>query len=124
MGKVAGNSEIGFNIWSDSYYWGEAVKIIEKNARGKIEIEFSKNFPSRGYIYGMTVDPAERRKGIGTALAREAERVIKDRGIGYAYLYVDKDKEGNRVFWEKNGYKYLEYLNDEEDKYYYYLKEL
>ena len=113
-----------FKKWVDTYYWGELVRIIEKNARGYIEVEFSKNYPTRGYICGISVDPSERLKGIGTALAREAEAVIKSRGLKYAYLYVDKDKEQNRVFWEKNGYKYLEYLDDKESKYYYYLKEL
>lgn len=113
-----------FNIWENHYLWGDSVIIIEKEGRGKIEIDFDVKYPKRGFINGLTVDPLERRNGLGTALVKEAENVIKERGISYAYLYVDKDKENNVEFWEKNKYFRLEFLEDTENNFYYYLKVL
>jgi hypothetical protein len=59
----------------------------------------------RGWVYSLAVDPANRRKGIGTALMRELERRLKNLGCPKLNLQILNHNMGVVAFYESLGYK-------------------
>lgn len=58
----------------------------------------------RGYIYHAAVREQYRKKGIGRALIRAAEKALKEEGIHRIALVVYAGNETGNRFWEENGY--------------------
>jgi ribosomal protein S18 acetylase RimI-like enzyme len=58
----------------------------------------------RGWLYSVAVAPDKRRKGLGTALVREVERRLTERGCVKINLQVRSRNAGVVAFYEKLGY--------------------
>ena len=58
----------------------------------------------RGWVYYLAVDPAYRRKGIGTALMNKAERLLSQIGCSKLNLQIRANNSEGRAFYEKLGY--------------------
>jgi ribosomal protein S18 acetylase RimI-like enzyme len=58
----------------------------------------------RGMMYRLAVAPAQRERGIGTALVDELERRLKARGCIRYYLLATAENEAAMRFYEKRGW--------------------
>jgi ribosomal protein S18 acetylase RimI-like enzyme len=59
----------------------------------------------RGSFYRLAVQPDRRREGIGTALLREGERRLRDRGALRLTAMVAGDDVLALAFWESAGFE-------------------
>ncbi len=59
----------------------------------------------RGYLNHLAVLPAFRRKGIGSALVDKTLAALKKAGIGKCNLFLYRDNDPGRRFWEKTGWQ-------------------
>lgn len=59
---------------------------------------------SRGLVRNIYVAPDHRRQGIGTALLKDAERRLRDRGVDRLALEVMAENESARRFYQRHGY--------------------
>ncbi|MFN8376095.1 MAG: GNAT family N-acetyltransferase [Anaerolineae bacterium] len=57
-----------------------------------------------GELWGIYITPDYWRRGIGTTLVREAERMLHARGCTAVVLWVLADNHDARRFYEKMGY--------------------
>lgn len=57
------------------------------------------------WLFRLAVDESRRKQGIGTMLLRDAEKLIKQRGIKEVALLVDVKKEHLKAFYQKRGYE-------------------
>jgi ribosomal protein S18 acetylase RimI-like enzyme len=58
----------------------------------------------RGWVYSVAVSPAERRRGVGTALLRRLEEALTARGCLKVNLQVRASNVGVVAFYERLGY--------------------
>jgi ribosomal protein S18 acetylase RimI-like enzyme len=58
----------------------------------------------RGSFYRLAVDPGSRRLGIATALLREGERYLRERGAVRLTAIVSDEDPAALGFWEAAGY--------------------
>jgi ribosomal protein S18 acetylase RimI-like enzyme len=58
----------------------------------------------RGWVYSVAVRPAQRRKGVGTALLRRLEEALAARGCLKVNLQVRSSNAGVVAFYERLGY--------------------
>ena len=58
-----------------------------------------------GHIITIDVLEAFRRSGIGSALLREAERRMAERGVQAVELETAQDNDAAIAFWQKHGYR-------------------
>ncbi len=54
-------------------------------------------------VYEVEVDAGHRRRGIGTALMRELERIARDRGITAGWVLTSRDNEAAMAFYRAVG---------------------
>lgn len=59
----------------------------------------------RGYFYSLRVMTPFQRRGIGSALIREGERVLIERGYESVSIAAAKDNKGAKKLYERLGYK-------------------
>ncbi len=57
------------------------------------------------YLYALRVRPEYRGRGIGTALVREAEALLRERGFARALISVAKDNDAARRLYERLGFE-------------------
>ena len=57
-----------------------------------------------GMIWRLAVVESYRKQGIGNELMHRAERLIKERGVKEASLFVGSDKRNLQDWYQKNGY--------------------
>jgi len=65
----------------------------------------------RGWIYYLAVDPAYRRKGIGTVLMKEAEGLLAKMSCPKLNLQIRADNSDLQAFYEKSGYSVEERIS-------------
>jgi len=65
----------------------------------------------RGWIYYIAVDPAYRRKGIGTALMRKAEGLLAQKDCPKLNLQIRANNSDLQAFYEKLGYSVEERIS-------------
>lgn len=58
----------------------------------------------RGWLYSVAVHPAQRKKGLGTALVRFAEQALIERGCMKINLQIVSGNEDVAAFYESLGY--------------------
>lgn len=58
----------------------------------------------RGWLYSVAVDPAYRKKGLGSALVRHAEAALIERGCMKINLQIIGGNEAVAAFYESLGY--------------------
>lgn len=58
----------------------------------------------RGFIHHMAVSPDFRRQGIGSRLAKEADRRIKQAGIKKTHIFCYKNNSMGQQFWRAMGF--------------------
>ncbi len=61
----------------------------------------------RGLVYHLAVDPAYRRRGIGSALMAELERRLVAKGCLRAYLLVTEDNQETIAFYRRLGWEVM-----------------
>jgi ribosomal protein S18 acetylase RimI-like enzyme len=59
---------------------------------------------ARGWLYSVVVDPAVRRRGLGTLLLRHAEQALRDLGCAKINLQVMPDNAAVVGFYRTLGY--------------------
>lgn len=59
----------------------------------------------RGYLYSLRVMDVFQRQGIGTALLREAESILIERGYHSVSIAAAKDNPGARRLYERMGFR-------------------
>ena len=59
----------------------------------------------RGSFYRLAVDPAHRRRGLATALLREGERQLRERGALRLTAIVAEGDAAASGFWTAAGYR-------------------
>jgi ribosomal protein S18 acetylase RimI-like enzyme len=59
----------------------------------------------RGSFYRLAVAPEHRRKGLATALLREGERRLRERGVARLTAIVADDDASAMAFWRAAGYE-------------------
>jgi ribosomal protein S18 acetylase RimI-like enzyme len=60
--------------------------------------------PAFGFVFGVYVVPAARRRGVAEALMREAARMLRAQGMQYLVLGVDTENHAARALYEKLGF--------------------
>lgn len=58
-----------------------------------------------GYLYGLRVFGPFQRLGIGTALVRRAEELLRERGFRWATIAVERQNADARRLYERLGYE-------------------
>ena len=58
----------------------------------------------RGFIHHMAVSPHYRRQGIGSSLAKEADKRIKSKGIAKTHIFCYKNNDLGQNFWKAMGF--------------------
>lgn len=69
---------------------------------------YDEMYPSdgkRAYLYSLRVMDAFQRQGIGTALLREAEEILRERAYHSVSIAAAKDNPGARRLYERLGYR-------------------
>ena len=59
----------------------------------------------RGWLYALAVMPSQRRKGVATALVREAERRLENLGCGKVNFQVRSSNSDVVDFYKRLGYE-------------------
>jgi ribosomal protein S18 acetylase RimI-like enzyme len=59
----------------------------------------------RGWLYHLGVLPKSQRKGLATALVREAEKRMRAKGVAKVNAHVLETNLPSRALFEKEGYK-------------------
>lgn len=67
--------------------------------------DFGRNSGDRGYLYSLRVMDAFQKKGIGTALLREAEYILRERDYDSVSIAAAKDNPGARRLYERLGFR-------------------
>ena len=65
----------------------------------------------RGWVYYLAVAPAHRGRSYGSALMREVERLLRERGCAKLNLQVRAANAGAAAFYRKLGYAQDELLS-------------
>ncbi|HEU0095232.1 MAG TPA: GNAT family acetyltransferase [Rhizomicrobium sp.] len=65
----------------------------------------------RGWLYYVAVDPARRKRGIGSALVRAAEQWLKERDVPKVHLMVRETNEAVTAFYRRIGYDLMPRTN-------------
>lgn len=65
-----------FKIHRNTWIWGRTWVIVTEDGSGLIKV--SQDEEDGVVLSGLSVLPDHRRKGIGTSLVREAERVVRE----------------------------------------------
>ncbi len=58
----------------------------------------------RGWINRLAVRPEARRKGVGTLLVTESERILRTKGFRLHCTHIAKDNKTSVLLFEKLGY--------------------
>ena len=104
----AGGSVVGAAIAfpADRQAELDAVIVAAVNRRGyALKRFFQEGEPGTYYLYAMGVDPAHRRKGVGTALMRASENEGKRQGFARTSLLLEWNKKRTRRMYERMGYQ-------------------
>lgn len=64
----------------------------------------------RGYLHHLAVRPAYRKQGLGQALVERSMICLRAEGIEKCHLFVFKQNEIGRTFWEHIGWTERETL--------------
>jgi ribosomal protein S18 acetylase RimI-like enzyme len=59
----------------------------------------------RGGFYRLAVDPAERRRGLATALVRAGEERLRALGANRLHAIVETEEAGAMAFWAAAGFE-------------------
>ncbi len=59
----------------------------------------------RGFLYHLAVDVDFRRRGLGTALARQALEGLARAGVGRCNIVVFRDNPEGLAFWQSNAWQ-------------------
>jgi ribosomal protein S18 acetylase RimI-like enzyme len=59
----------------------------------------------KGWINRLAVHPKHRRKGIGTMLLQEMERILRKRGLNVLSALIEDWNTSSLAFFEKCGYE-------------------
>ena len=78
------------------------VALVDNNIVGIIIIDFHGNELS--FLYRLAVKKEYRKRGIGTKLLEEAEKIVKERGGKEVAFFVDANNEELQEYYAKKGY--------------------
>jgi ribosomal protein S18 acetylase RimI-like enzyme len=73
---------------------GEAVGTLYANVSS----------PHFGFVFGVYVQPAARRRGVARALMRAIAELLREQGREHVVLSVDTPNDGAREFYERLGF--------------------
>jgi ribosomal-protein-alanine N-acetyltransferase len=77
----------------------------------QVEIENDTTF---GHLITLNVATSYRRKGVGTQMLREMEKILKEKGINECHLEVREDNHPALKLYQNSGYQKIAVL----EKYY------
>jgi ribosomal protein S18 acetylase RimI-like enzyme len=108
-------SERRFIVHRNEWIWGRTWVIVAEEGVGLIKISQD---PEDGVVLsGLSVLPDHRRKGIGTSLVREAERIVKEEiGEGEDITLSVESRNKDLIGWyTKLGFSVYDYDKDYTD---------
>ncbi len=129
---IADLSERNINIWDDVYpfcVFSEDIAegrfyllceetdiigafVLLESDDGESAVEWEKQGASALYLYRMGIRPDFYKKGLGSLMLKEAERLTKEKGREYLRLFVADCNEPAIEFYKRNGYKAAEGILD------------
>lgn len=71
---------------------------------GGLSVDFDPSYQGWGEIISFYTHPEERAKGYGGLLVEEAARRLKGDGFPRAYVFVLRENEKSRRFYERHGF--------------------
>jgi ribosomal protein S18 acetylase RimI-like enzyme len=84
----------------------EHVALVAEDASAVIgTVYLNLASPYFGYVFGLYVVPAARRRGVGRALMLEAAACLRDEGRTHVVLSVDTPNEPARRFYDRLGFE-------------------
>ncbi len=65
----------------------------------------------RGYLHHLAVDPAYRKRGIGTALVSQCLLALASAGIERCNIFIYSDNKKGQDYWRRRGWSTYEGLS-------------
>ena len=103
-------------IHSNKTFWGHVWHIITDDGHGHVAASIENNKKNTIFLYGLSVIPTSRNKGIGKELIKAVEDIGKENDKHRCILSIEKPKSWLYDFYINLGYEYKK-----EDKEYIYL---
>ena len=95
---------IKFVIHSVETPWGHVWHILTNDGYGVCNLEYDEDNDDELFIYGLSVYESARRKGYGTSLINQCERMARKEGYNKISLEVDKTNKNFQRWYERLGY--------------------
>ena len=110
---------IDFIIHSNLTPWGHVWHIVTTDGKGMVSAEIDNEDENTFFIYGLSVTPDMRKRGIGTELLKAVEQLGKEINKKRFRINIDKPKNDWLYnFYIKQGYEFW----DEDEQYIYLVK--
>lgn len=105
MAESERKDSLKYVVHRNTWIWGRTWEIITEDGVGIIKVSEDEDSIA---LSGLSVLPDHRRKGIGTLLIREAERIVKEE-IGDADICLSVETENEELidWYRRLGYHIL-----------------
>lgn len=103
------------NTFSENSFWNLFIVIdTEDNILGTVGIKKHNN---KAEIKRLCIKKENRGQGLAKDLIKVAEEYVKKNGIKDVFLYTTKKLENAVLFYDRNGFEIVEFVNDNVIKY-------
>lgn len=93
-------------VLKKKWVMGDDLLLVAQDEGGEVRGTIMLGYDGhRGWIYALAVDAAVRYRGLGSALVKKGEEVLRDLGCVKINLQVLKENEGVLAFYRKLGYE-------------------
>lgn len=98
------------------WIWGTSYLIFLTEGTGSIEVQIDPRFED-AWICDLAVHPDDRCKGYGKQLVKAAVEKIREEGISYGSMKVEKDKRWLIDWYKDQGFVELKEEEQTEEDY-------